>query len=166
MRAMWTPVVMVLEGRDSEVTGALESQMQVAAQELDFERAAALRDQLVNLRKLQAEQSIDAGKDRDVDAVAIVGEPGDYVVSLLLVRGGRSLGTTSYFPRAPGSAEEVLASFLLQHYAREEPAAELRLNLDLPDAAAVSEALSQQQGRQIVVSRPAVALPHAGLKLQ
>jgi excinuclease ABC subunit C len=150
--------VMVLEGRDSEVTGALESQMQAAAAAMDFERAAELRDQLVNLRKLQAEQSIDAGRDRDVDAVAIVGGPGDYVVSLLLVRGGRSLGTTSYFPRAPGTAEEVLASFLLQHYAREEPAAELRLNLELPDAAALSEALSQQQGRQIVVSRPARGL--------
>jgi excinuclease ABC subunit C len=151
-------VVMVLEGRDSEVTGALESQMQKAAEALDFERAALLRDQLVNLRKLQAEQSIDAGSLRDVDAVAIVGDPGDYVVSLLLVRGGRSLGTTSYFPRAPGNAEEVLASFLLQHYAREEPAAELRVNLDLPDATAVSEALAQQHGRQIVVSKPARGL--------
>jgi excinuclease ABC subunit C len=151
-------VVMVLEGRDSEVTGALESQMQAAAEALDFERAVLLRDQLVNLRKLQAEQSIDAGSLRDVDAVAIVGDPGDYVVSLLLVRGGRSLGTTSYFPRAPGSAEEVLASFLLQHYAREEPAAELRVNLDLPDAAALGEALAQQHGRQIVVSRPARGL--------
>ncbi len=150
--------VMVLEGRDSEVTGALEAQMQAAAAALDFERAVLLRDQLVTLRKLQAEQSIDAGTERDVDAVAIVGEPGDYVVSLLLVRGGRSLGTTSYFPRAPGSAEEVLASFLLQHYAREEPAAELRVNLDLPDAAALGEALSQQLGRQITVSRPARGL--------
>jgi excinuclease ABC subunit C len=146
--------VMVLEGRDSEVTGALDSQMQAAAAALDFERAALLRDQLVNLRKLQAEQSVDAGRDRDVDAVAIVGEPGDYAVSLLLVRGGRSLGTTGFFPRAPGTAEEVLASFLLQHYAREEPAAELRLNIELPDAVAVGEALSQQHGRQIQLSRP------------
>jgi excinuclease ABC subunit C len=150
--------VMVLEGRDSEVTSALEVAMQAAAEALDFERAAQLRDQLVNLRKLQAEQTVDAGTLRDVDAVAIVGEPGDYVVSLLLVRGGRSLGTTSYFPRAPGSAEEVLASFLLQHYAREEPAAELRVNLDMPDAAAVSEALSQQHARQILVSKPARGL--------
>jgi excinuclease ABC subunit C len=150
--------VMVLEGRDSEVTSTLEAQMQSAAESLDFERATLLRDQLVSLRKLQAEQTIDAGRDRDVDAVAIVGEPGDYVVSLLLVRGGRSLGTTSYFPRAPGTAEEVLASFLLQHYSREDPAAELRLNLELPDATALGEALSQQQGRQILVSRPARGL--------
>jgi excinuclease ABC subunit C len=150
--------VMVLEGRDNQVTSNLESQMQAAAEALEFERATLLRDQLINLRKLQAEQAIDAGRDRDVDALAILGEPGDYVVSLLLVRGGRSLGTTSYFPRAPGTAEEVLASFLLQHYAREEPPAELRLNLELPDAAALSEALSQQQGRQVVVSRPARGL--------
>jgi excinuclease ABC subunit C len=151
--------VMVLEGRDSEVTRALERQMQQASAALDFERAASLRDQLANLRKVQAEQNVDAGAERDVDAFAIVGEPGDYAVSVLLVRGGRSLGTTAYFPRSPGSAEEVLASFLLLHYSREEPPAEVRVNLELPDAAALSEALSQQRERQIAVSRPARGLP-------
>ncbi|MEO6186874.1 MAG: excinuclease ABC subunit UvrC [Steroidobacteraceae bacterium] len=150
--------VMVLEGRDGDVAGAVEVRMQEAAAAMDFERAALLRDQLINLRKLQAEQSMDAGRERDVDALAIMGEPGDYVVSLLLVRGGRSLGTTCYFPRSPGNAEEVLASFLLQHYSREEPASELRVNLDLPDAGALSEVLSQQFGRQIVLSRPARGL--------
>jgi excinuclease ABC subunit C len=147
--------VMVLEGRDSEVTRALESQMQQAAARMDFERAAQLRDQLVDLRKLHAEQSIDAGTGRDVDAFAITGDPGDYAISALLVRGGRSLGTTSFFPRAPGNQEEVLASFLLQHYAREAVPAEIRVNLVLPDQEAICEALSQQQGRQIRLSRPA-----------
>ena len=97
---------------------------------------------------------MDAGNARDVDAFAIVGEPGDYGVCLLLVRGGRSLGTTSYYPRAPGTAEEVLASFLMQHYAREEAPPEVRVNLELPDALALSEALSQQQARVITVSQP------------
>lgn len=150
--------VMVLEGRDSEVTSAMEARMRQAAEALDFEKAASLRDQLINLRSLQAEQAIDTGGSRDVDVFAIVGDPGDYVISLLLVRGGRSLGTTAYFPRAPGDTEEVLASFLLQHYAREEPPAEVRVNLDLPDAAAVSEALSLRHARQISVSRPARGL--------
>ena len=150
--------VMVLEGRDSEVTGKLEADMRRAAQAMQFEQAAALRDQLINLRKLQAEQSVDAGSLRDVDAFAITGEPGDYAVSVLLVRGGRSLGTTAFFPRAPGSAEEVLATFLLQHYTREEPAAEVRVNIELPDAAALGEVLSLQHGRQIAVSRPARGL--------
>jgi len=147
--------VMVLEGRDSEATRNLEQQMQQAAQQMQFERAAQLRDQLVDLRKLWAEQSIDAGSERDVDAFAIRGEPGDYAISALLVRGGRSLGTTSYFPRSPGEPEEVLASFLLQHYAREEAPPEIRVNLELPDQAAIAEALSQQLSRQVRLSRPA-----------
>jgi excinuclease ABC subunit C len=150
--------VMVLEGRDSDVTRNIEQRMQEAAAQLRFELAAQLRDQLVNLRKLQAEQSVDAGAARDVDAFAVTGEPGDYAISVLLVRGGRSLGTTSYYPRAPGSAEEVLASFLLQFYAREAPPAEIRVNLTLPDAAALGEALTQQHGRKIDLSRPARGL--------
>ena len=150
--------ILVLEGRDSDVTRGLERDMQQASGTLDFERAAMLRDQLVNLRKLQAEQAVDAGNERDVDAFALVGEPGDYAVTLLLVRGGRSLGTTSYYPRAPGTAEEVLASFLMQHYAREEAPPEVRVNLDLPDAAALAEALTQQQARGVAVSRPARGL--------
>ncbi len=151
--------VMVLEGRDTDVTRQMEARMQQAAEALQFEEAAALRDRLVSLRKLQAEQSVDAGAPRDADAFAITGDPGDYAVSVLLVRGGRSLGTTAYFPRSPGSAEEVLASFLLQHYAREEPAAEVRVNLELPDAAALGEALTRQHGRQISVSRAARGHP-------
>jgi excinuclease ABC subunit C len=151
--------VLVLEGRDSDVTAALEREMREAAEAQQFERAAGLRDQLVSFRKLQAGQSVDAGALRDVDVFAIVGEPGDYAVAILLVRGGRSLGTTAYFPRSPGCAEEVLASFLLQHYAREHPVPEVRVNLELPDASALAEALSRQHGRQIAVSRPARGLP-------
>ncbi|MGC4027941.1 MAG: excinuclease ABC subunit UvrC [Steroidobacteraceae bacterium] len=146
--------VMVLEGGDSEVTRTLEQQMQQAAEQLDFERAAQLRDQLVALRKMQAEQSMAAGPTRDADAFAIVGEPGDYVITVLLVRGGRSLGTTSYFPRSPGEPEEVLASFLLQHYAREEPPAEVLLDRVLPDAAAAEAALGAQHARRVALSRP------------
>jgi excinuclease ABC subunit C len=151
--------VMVLEGRDEEVTRAIEQRMQQASASRDFEKAAGLRDQLIALRTLQSEQIIDAGAPRDVDVFAIAGEPGDYAVSVMLVRGGRNLGTTAYFPRAPGTAEEVLASFLLQHYAREQPVAEVRVNLDLPDAGALGEALAARHGRQITVSRPSRGLP-------
>src|SRR5690606_10515057 len=146
--------VMVLEGRDSEVTRTVEQRMREASEALDFEKAAALRDQLIDLRSLQAEQAIDTGGSRDVDVFSIVGDPGDYVISLLLVRGGRNLGTTAYFPRAPDGAEEVLASFLLQHYAREEPPAYERVILLLPDPAARRQALGLRHDRQTTVSRP------------
>jgi excinuclease ABC subunit C len=151
--------IMVLEGRDNEVTREIETRMQSAADDLDFERAASLRDQLVSLRKLQAEQTVTAGGERDIDAFAIVGEPGDYAIAMLLIRGGRSLGTTSYFPKSPGTAEEVLASFLLQHYAIEEVPGEVMVSAQLPDALALTEALTRQQGKRIAFTTPERGLP-------
>ena len=146
--------VMVLEGRDSDVTDALEAEMQRAAENQEFERAATLRDQLAALRKVQAEQAVAAGAARDADAFAIVGEPGDYAIAVLLVRGGRSLGTTSFYPRSPGTPEEVLASFLLQHYEREDAPGEVLVNVELPDREALAAALNQAHSRKVVLSRP------------
>ena len=67
--------------------------------QLQFERAAVLRDQLAALKRIQAQQIVTADDERDVDVICIVGEPGEYAISVMLVRGGRNLGTTSYFPR-------------------------------------------------------------------
>ena len=151
--------VMVLEGRSTEVNQALEQRMQQAAEQLDFERAAQLRDQLASLRKIQATQLASTDKRRDLDAFALVGEAGDYAISVLLVRGGKLLGTTTYFPRTPGLPEEALASFLMQHYAREESPPEVLVNLALPDAAAIEEALATRSGRRSRVAKGARGTP-------
>lgn len=145
--------VMVLEGRNTEVNQLLEQRMQQAAERLDFERAAQLRDQLASLRKIQATQLASTDQRRDLDAFALVGEAGDYAISVLLVRGGKLLGTTTYFPRTPGLPEEALASFLVQHYAREEAPPEVLVNLELPDAVAIEEALATRNGRRSRVAK-------------
>ncbi len=151
--------VMVLEGRNTEVNQALEQRMQQASEQLDFERAAQLRDQLSSLRKIQATQLASTDKRRDLDAFALVGEAGDYAISVLLVRGGKLLGTTSYFPRTPGLPEEALASFLVQHYAREDAPPEVLVNLELPDASAIEEALATRSGRRSRVAKGARGTP-------
>ena len=143
--------VLVLEGRSNELNELLEQRMLAAAAQLDFETAAQLRDQLASLRKLQATQVITSETERDVDVFAIAGDPGDYAVSVMLVRAGRIMGTTAYFPRSPGTPEETLASFLLQHYAREQPPPVVLLDRELPDAAAVQEALAASAGTAVRV---------------
>ena len=145
--------VLVLEGRSREVNELLETRMQAAAERLDFEAAAAFRDQLASLKQVQAEQVVTAGAERDLDVFAVVGEPGDYGLSLLLVRAGRILGTTAFYPRGLGTPEEVLASFLVQHYAREEPPRTVLVNLLLPDAAALEEALAQRNEKTVRVQK-------------
>ena len=145
--------VLVLEGRNREVNELLEQRMLAASERLDFEAAAAFRDQLASLKQVQAEQVVTSESDRDLDVFALVGEPGDYSVSVLLVRGGRILGTTNFFPRGLGTPEEALASFLVQHYAREEVPRVVLVNLALPDAAALEEALAQRTAHGVRVQR-------------
>ncbi len=97
--------------------------MEKAAEALQFERAAALRDQLAALKQVQAQQIVTAEGDRDIDVFALVGEPGEYAMSVMIIRGGRNLGSTCYFPKgALTEPNEALASFLMQYYA-ETPAA-------------------------------------------
>jgi excinuclease ABC subunit C len=147
--------VKVLEGRSDEVNAELAARMEAAGARLEFERAAQVRDQLAALKRIQAQQVVTAGAERDADVLAIVGEAGEYCVSVMLVRGGRNLGTTSYFPRAAlAEADEALASFIMQYYAGAEPPPEVLLERALPDAGALAEALSTQAGHAIEVRHP------------
>ena len=151
--------VKVLEGRDREVTAQLQVRMEEAAARLDFERAAQLRDQLAALKRLQLQQVVTGDDERDVDVIGIVGEPGEYSVSVMLIRGGRNLGTTSYFPRAalaePG---EALASFAMQYYATQEAPPEVLLSRKLEDEEALAQALSSRANRTVHVRTPARGL--------
>jgi excinuclease ABC subunit C len=151
--------VKVLEGRSAEVNAELEQRMEAAGARLEFERAAQLRDQLAALKRIQLQQIVTADAERDADVLAIVGQGGEYCVSVMLVRGGRNLGTTSYFPRAPlAEAGEALASFAMQYYADTEPPPEVLLGRALPDAPALAEALGSKATHAVEVRHPARGL--------
>src|SRR5246500_3120007 len=151
--------VKVLEGRSDEVNATLQARMEEAAGRLEFERAAQIRDQLATLKRIQAQQVVTAEGERDVDVFAIVGEPGEYAVSVMLVRGGRNLGTSSYFPRAAlAEPEEALSSFIMQYYADAEPPPEVLLGQSLSDAAALAEALAARASHAVEVRHPARGL--------
>ncbi len=151
----FSSAVKVLEGRDDEVTSLLEAQMEEAASRLEFERAAVIRDQLAAMKRVLAQQIVTAEGERDVDVFAIVGEPGEYCVSVMLVRGGRNLGTSSYFPRAAlAEPEEALSSFLMQYYATQEPPPEVLVGRKLEDADALAQALTERISRTVHVRCP------------
>jgi excinuclease ABC subunit C len=151
--------VKVLEGRDEEVTAQLQVRMEEASSRLNFERAAQLRDQLATMKRIQLQQVVTAEDERDVDVFGIIGEPGEYSVSVMLVRGGRNLGTTSYFPRAAlAEPEEALASFIMQYYATQEAPPEILLSRKLDDEESLAQALSTRTGRAVLVRTPARGL--------
>jgi excinuclease ABC subunit C len=147
--------VKVLEGRSTEVNADLQARMEEAASKLQFERAAEIRDQLGALKRIQAQQIVTADGERDVDVFAIIGSPGEYCISAMLVRGGRNLGTTSYFPRAVlAEPAEALVSFVMQYYATQEPPPEVLVSLKLEDADSLSQLLTERAKYSVEVRCP------------
>ncbi len=146
--------VKVLEGRGEEVTGQLGERMEEAAQVLDFERAAKLRDQLANLKKIQAQQIVTADQARDADVVALASEAGSHCVGIMFIRGGRNLGSTQFFPRDPlDQPSELMSAFLAQYYFTHEIPAEILINLAIDDIEALTETFSQKAGRRVRLRR-------------
>jgi len=149
--------VMFLEGRSNALAEELSSGMERAAGNLDFERAAELRDQIAQLRRVQAQQSMEGGAG-DVDVLAAVVSPGGACVHLLCVRDGRVLGSKNFFPQV-GIEEglgDVLAAFIAQFYLanpeRDLPG-ELIVNAGHEDYAGLVSVLSERRGRELQISQ-------------
>jgi len=141
---------MFLEGRSSAVIDELAAAMEQASAKLDFERAAALRDQVAALRQLQAQHHVQ-GASADMDVIACRIESGLACVSVLFFRDGISLGTRDFFPRLPLDAEpaDVLAQFVAQYYLDRPVPRELILGEQLPDQAVLAEVLTEQSGHAV-----------------
>ena len=123
-----------LHGDANQVLELLETRMSAHAEQLQFEQAADLRDQVAALSKVLHQQSVDNVSDRDVDILAVKVQGGKACVNLAMVRGGRHLGDRPYFPahveEAAGIDElddevttatisveaQVLEAFVAQHY--------------------------------------------------
>ena len=142
--------VLFLEGRSDELGGELGRAMEAAAERLDFEEAARLRDQLQMIRKLQARQFVD-GRAADLDVLAVAMQGAAACVLLLAFRDGRNLGTRAFFPKTNGteSAEEVLAAFVSQYYAEQPAPGEIVLDRDIEDRELLQQALSESAGKRV-----------------
>ena len=141
---------MFLEGRSSAVIDELAVAMEQASVKLDFERAAALRDQVAALRQLQAQHHVQ-GASADMDVIACRIESGLACVSVLFFRDGISLGTRDFFPRLPLDAEpaDLLAQFIAQYYLDRPVPRELILGDELPEQALLAEVLTEQSGHAV-----------------
>jgi len=159
--------VEVLEGRAAEVTRRISREMDQAAVGLDFERAAVLRDQLGALTDVQARQIVSRARGvTDTDVIAVAEAGGEFCISLMFIRGGQLLGTSTYHPRAPISeAPEVLSAFLGQHYLERDPPPRILLSHAIEDGEAIAASLTSRAGRRVRISRASRGLPRRWVQL-
>lgn len=145
--------VMFLEGKNPAILRDLMNNMEAASKNLEFEKAAAYRDQINHLRHVQEQQSIEAGGG-DADIIALAQDAGVVCVVVIIVRGGRVLGTKDYFPRysLEQSEDELLSAFLGQYYfgseTRREIPRDILVTTEPEGRELLARALSEQAGRE------------------
>ncbi|MDX1455810.1 MAG: excinuclease ABC subunit UvrC [Gammaproteobacteria bacterium] len=145
--------VKFLQGRNEEVIEDFGRRMDAAAEALEYERAAMLRDQIASLRTASERQYVDSDGG-DVDVVAAVKKGGLNCVAILFIRGGRSLGSKTWFPQHANDADEseVLTAFLPQYYLEHEPPKRILLNHGIEDAKLLEESLASETGKKVTIS--------------
>jgi len=145
--------VLFLEGKSQQIINELVTDMEVAADKQNFEKAAMYRDQIVNLRKVSERQNVSA-EQGDIDIVACRSEGGQACVQIFYIRKGLNLGNRSFYPSLPDELDnaDILTAFIPQFYLKRDVPSEIILSESLSDRALIEQVLSEQCGHKVKLS--------------
>lgn len=145
-----------LQGKTTTVQANLAAEMAKASEEMEFERAAALRDRIRALTQVQQAQGINPRGVAEADIVALHLEGGQACVQVFFIRANQSWGNRDFYPRTGAGAEEaeILTAFLTQFYDDKEPPRLILLSHAIEDEDLVVQALSDRAGRKVELAVP------------
>ena len=145
-----------LSGRSSDVRESLASQMEAAAEQLDFEMAAVYRDRLASFAAVTSEQGINPRTVEEADVFAVHQEGGQTCIQVFFFRTFQNWGNRPYFPKADKSLEaaEVLASFITQFYDDKPVPRLVLLSTPIEDMDLLADALSIRADGKVEVAVP------------
>jgi excinuclease ABC subunit C len=145
-----------LGGKSGAVHKEIEAQMARAAADLDFERAAMLRDRLRAATFIQGSQAINAEGVGNADIFAVAAKAGQVAIQAFFIRGGQNWGHRAFFPTHTEGLDEaeVLTAFMAQFYEEVPPPRCVLVDRDLPEAELLAEALKEGAGGKVEISVP------------
>ncbi len=145
-----------LQGKSTAVQVQLAAEMQAAAESMEFERAAALRDRIRALTAVQSVQGINPRGVAEADVIALHMEGGQACVQVFFIRANQSWGNRDYFPRTGAGAEEaeILEAFLTQFYDDKTPPRLILLSHPVANEDLVAQVLADRAGRKVELAVP------------
>ena len=152
-----------LGGKSTRIQAELAQDMLSASENMEFERAAALRDRIKAMTQVQTSQGINPQGVPEADVIALHMEGGQACVQVFFIRGNQNWGNRDYYPRIVGdiSITEVMQAFVGQFYADRDPPRMVLLSDPIEDQSLMAEALTAKLGRKVKI-----ALPIRGEKLE
>jgi excinuclease ABC subunit C len=145
-----------LRGRSRAVVSKLSAEMQAASDDMEFERAARIRDRIRALASVAQEQQINPETLEEADVFALHAEGGQACVQVFFFRAGQNWGNRAYFPRVDRTDEDVdvMSAFLGQFY-DDKPIPRLILtNIEPSECQLLSEAFALKAGRKVEINQP------------
>jgi excinuclease ABC subunit C len=142
--------IQFLRGKSRDVQERFAQKMQQHSEAMEYEQAAAWRDRIAALTRIQQEQNLYAAGLDDADVLALHHSPGGSCVLAFFFRGGGHYGSHSWYPRhdEEQTPAEIMAAFIGQFYQRQTPPPEILVNVMPEDASVLTEALGlRAQGR-------------------
>jgi excinuclease ABC subunit C len=145
-----------LNGKSTDIQGRLAKDMAHASEEMEFERAAALRDRIKALTQVQTAQGINPKGVSEADIIALHLDSGQACVQVFFIRANQNWGNHDYYPRVGPDvdAAEVLEAFVGQFYDTREPPKQVILSNDIENLDLMADALSIKLGRKVEVLVP------------
>jgi excinuclease ABC subunit C len=153
-----------LQGKEDSIVADLKKEMDSAAGELDFERAARVRDQILAIETLQQKQKVLSDDRVDQDVIAVVKDERGAAIQMLYVRGGRLIGQRQFILDGSGESppQEAVQEFVKQYYAdAPEVPREILLPVEIEERNIVQAWLRQRRGAAVTVE-----VPQGGEKLR
>ncbi|MES2549542.1 MAG: excinuclease ABC subunit UvrC [Pseudomonadota bacterium] len=145
-----------LEGKTTSVQADLARAMTEASAQMEFERAAALRDRIKALTQVQQTQGINPQGVAEADVVALHLEHGQACVQVFFIRANQSWGNRDFYPKTGAGAEapEIMEAFLTQFYDDKEPPRLILLSHPVDNPDLVAEALCIRAGHKVELAIP------------
>ncbi len=145
--------IQFLEGRNDSVIATFVERMEQAAASRDYELAARYRDQIGQLKEIEARQLVRRSAQKDLDIIGFASNGAIHCAAVLFIRNGAMVGSRNHFPKLQGETDKalILNGFVAQYYLGRDAPGEIILDTDIEDRELLQRTLSKRLGRKVAL---------------